>query len=64
MAVGRGAGMACIENQENYAGQDEPVKVCPACGSEEVSIIKQEENGEIVCAADSCLECGHQWNVG
>ena len=56
--------MACIENQENYAGQDEPVKVCPACGSEEVSIIKQEENGEIVCAADSCLECGHQWNVG
>lgn len=39
-------------------------KVCPACGSEEVSTVSQEENGEIVCAADVCQECAHQWNVG
>lgn len=39
-------------------------KSCPECGSEEVSTVSQEENGEIVCAADSCMECNHQWNVG
>ena len=43
---------------------EQPPKVCPNCGSEEVATICQEENGEIVCAADVCQECAHQWNVG
>ena len=42
----------------------EIAKVCPECGSEDVTIMTQTENGEIVCAADVCQECGHQWNVG
>jgi C4-type Zn-finger protein len=56
--------MTCIEKAENYECDDEPAKVCPNCGSEDVSIVSQEENGEIVCSADCCQECGYQWNVG
>lgn len=57
----------CTENGKNLTRPDEPVKgvtICPECGSEDVSIISQTENGEIVCAADFCQVCHHQWNVG
>ena len=43
---------------------NEPAKVCPECNSDDVGVIKQTENGEVVCAADHCNWCGHQWNVG
>lgn len=39
-------------------------KGCPKCGSIDTTVMTQTDNGEVVCAADVCQVCGHQWNVG